>query len=465
MKKFTPIPVLPIVLLLASMAGVRSNAFGQNIFSGEPVQVVGQFNSYTTTPYNADYRTTVYRRISITTGTPTDGRGQWATTINIPSGDAMATNMPGGANVGFLFISGPSGNRFLNKWDFNGVGQGALDQVNAMNVFNGGTDMGLNMSATGYYTFVMNDNGYNATNAKFYVGFTSAPPVSINTVSATPNIGGTSTISVTTSASPSAEENIYVSYTTGSDFITSTSLVQVSMAGTSGTATIPAFAVGQTVRYYVFSSTRTLAQLNASSESNRMMATLNYNDNGGTNYFYVALPIELTGFYAVPKAHSVVLSWTTATERNNSHFNIQRSADSRDWENIGVVSGKGTTMELQSYTFTDEKPLGGLNLYRLQQVDLNGDTDYSHILQVEMDKAQTDFTLYPNPVTGDEVYLDFPELNEAALVRLFDLQGRMLREWHFEPEGNARFRLDLAGLPAGNMVVQVNDQAGKLLFR
>jgi hypothetical protein len=376
----------------------------------------------------------------------------------------MTVNMAGGGGNGFLFISGPSGNRYQNKWVFNGVGQGALDGINSI-ILNGSTDMGLNMSTSGYYTFVMNDAGYTSTNAKFYVGYTSAAPVDINSVSATPNIGGTATVSITTSASLSAEEKIYVRYTTGSDFTSSTSLVQVSMTGTSGTATIPSFSVGQNVRYYVYSSTRTLSQLNANSESDRTMATLRYNDNGGANYSYVALPVQLTGFFAKPEDHSVALSWWTATEHNNAYFDIQRSTDSRNWEPIGRVAGKGTTMEPQSYTFMDEKPRTGTNFYRLRQVDFDGASDYSQILQVEMGTAQIDFTLYPNPATGDEVYLDFPDMHEPARVRLFDLQGRMLREWYFEAEGGSRFRLDLSGLQAGNVFLQVNNQAGRLLAR
>jgi hypothetical protein len=84
--------------------------FAQNIFSGEPVQVVGTFNGFSTTPYNSDYRTTSYRRLSVTTGNPTDGRGQWATTINVQNsgGNVTPINMPGGGPGGFLFITGTS---------------------------------------------------------------------------------------------------------------------------------------------------------------------------------------------------------------------------------------------------------------------------------------------------------------------------------------------------------------------
>lgn len=438
-----------------------SGATAQNISSGEPVQVVGSFNGYSTTPYGSDYRTSSYRRVSITTGNPTDGRGQWATTIAVP-GNVAATNMAGGSGNGFLFISGPSGNRFMNKWVFSNVGQGALDAINNNTAYNSGQDMGLNMSASGYYTFVMNDCGYTLTNARYYVGYTSASPVDITSVGATPQVGGTALISVTTSATPSSEEKIYVRYTTGTDFTTSTGLVQVSMAGTNGTATIPGYPVGQTVRYYVFSSTRTLAQLNGDSEGNRSLATLRYNDNSGNNYTYAALPVTLTSFTGEIKNRSIQLAWATATEFNNAYFDIQRSADSRQWHTIGSVAGNGTSLQAHTYSFTDDAPLSGLNFYRLVQTDRDGKTNYSPIIRIKMD-VTGEVLVFPNPVIHDEIFLEFSEHQEETTARLYDSQGTLLREWPVTAESHAPVRLALSGIPGGRHFLWVNGKGYQVL--
>ena len=83
-----------------------SSVYGQNIYFGEPVQVVGSFNGYNVNPYNSDYRTTTFRRVSTSSSFPTDGRGQWATTINVQNsgGNVTPVNMTGGGGNGFLFI-------------------------------------------------------------------------------------------------------------------------------------------------------------------------------------------------------------------------------------------------------------------------------------------------------------------------------------------------------------------------
>lgn len=468
MKNFFNSPVSQFLLVLCLLQGFVSPASGQNVFSGEPVQVVGQFNGYSTTPYGSDYRTTVYRTVTTSGGNPTDGRGQWATTIQVPGGDVSAVNMTGGGGAGFLFISGPSGNRFLNKWAFGGFGQGAINAINNITAFNSGLDMGLNMSTSGYYTFVFNDAGYNSGEyAKYYVGFTSSAPVDIVSVSPTPNGDGTATVNVTTGAALSPQENVYVRYTTGPDFSESgsSSILQVSMAGTSGTATIPTFIAGQTVRFYVFSSTRTLAQLNAHSEVDRTLAALRYNDNGNSNFTYVALPVELTDFRARTVGSSVVLSWETATEHNNSHFNLYRSENSRTWKNIGKVAGAGHSVTPRFYEFTENYLPAGRYFYRLEQVDFNGTSSFSDILTVDLKSKHTDFLLYPNPATGDETWVEFAEMKGTALIRLFDLKGALLREWSCEAEGACRFRLDLAGLPEGNLVLLVEGQDAVLLMR
>ena len=147
-------------ILLRAMNGMvclfvftlASQANAQNVFSGEGVNWVGQINGYAQpTNLSNDYRALKYRKVSTTIANPADGRGQWVTTVNVQTsgGNVAPSNMPGGSGNGFLFTSGSSSNQYQNKWNFGGVGQGAIDAVNGM-AFNSSTDMGLNMSTTGY---------------------------------------------------------------------------------------------------------------------------------------------------------------------------------------------------------------------------------------------------------------------------------------------------------------------------
>src|SRR5690606_15817603 len=60
------------------------------------------------------------------------------------------------------------------------------------------------------------------------------------------------------------------------------------------------------------------------------------NDNSTTSVAVEGiLPIELLRFDAIPGKNDVKLEWKTATELNNSHFEIERSADGRNFQPIG----------------------------------------------------------------------------------------------------------------------------------
>ncbi|MEO0311257.1 MAG: hypothetical protein RIQ89_914 [Bacteroidota bacterium] len=378
-------------IILSLLQAVAFHTSAQNIAAGEPVQVVGQFNGYTTTPYGGDYRTTAYRRVSLNAGTPTDGRGQWKTTINVQSsgGDVTPINMAGGPGNGFLFISGPIANRFQNKWTFGGVGSGAINALNNTTYFTvGGQDMGLNMSSTGYYTFVMKDAGYNnnaaPNNQNYYVGYTSSNPVSITHTGApqrTVNSDGSVNIEFTTSATPSVQENFYIRYRSSTnDFSIGTNLVQASMIGTNGTATIPVQVGAATVYYYIFSSTRTLAQLNTDAEHERSIAHLNYQDNSGNNFSY-ANSILVTGTFPGPTS-ALYASLTIANDAFTSINNGTHRGTVAITVLADVATETGATPLYQSgfagtsnYTTITMQPSGNRTLSgssATMLIDLNG---------------------------------------------------------------------------------------------
>lgn len=131
----------------------------------------------------------------------------------------------------------------------------------------------------------------------------------------------------------------------------------------------------------------------ASGENGTLLRTI----NGG-------LPVELTSFTSSVNNNNVILSWQTATETNNSGFEIQRLKDSKieklqNWEEIGFVNGNGTTTEPQSYSFVDENLKTGKYQYRLKQIDFDGTFEYSNTVEVEIN-VPLKFSLeqnYPNP--------------------------------------------------------------------
>lgn len=127
-------------------------------------------------------------------------------------------------------------------------------------------------------------------------------------------------------------------------------------------------------------------------------------DNGIYVYNGV-LPVELVSFTASSGPDNVTLNWSTASELNNHGFEIERSFDKTNWVTIGFREGKGTTLEPQNYSYSDDiSEFSSSKLYyRLKQMDFNGNFEYSNIVEVEI--VPSNFSLsqnYPNPFSAKD---------------------------------------------------------------
>lgn len=123
--------------------------------------------------------------------------------------------------------------------------------------------------------------------------------------------------------------------------------------------------------------------------------------NNGIYYNRVAdttIPVELTAFTANVTGQTVQLNWQTASETNNRGFEVQRN-DGSEFRKIAFVDGKGTTTQIENYTFSDKNLAAGSYTYRLKQIDFNGTFAYSNIIEVSIGTPQ-EYALnqnYPNP--------------------------------------------------------------------
>lgn len=117
-----------------------------------------------------------------------------------------------------------------------------------------------------------------------------------------------------------------------------------------------------------------------------------------------AMPVELVDFSVRKDGDQVSIEWSTASELNNSGFEIQRSVNGTDWNILSFVSGFGTTDRLNVYNFTDNAPKSGLNYYRLKQVDFDGSFEYSGINTVNF--GENTLAVFPNPASDQIQFTD-----------------------------------------------------------
>ncbi len=115
------------------------------------------------------------------------------------------------------------------------------------------------------------------------------------------------------------------------------------------------------------------------------------------------LPVELIGFDAAWAGKTPVLTWATASEKNNDYFAIERSSDGVAFQTIGKLAGAGSTSARTSYQYADgtlAQMAATTVYYRLRQVDTDGTTSFSPVrsLRVAAVVAQVfKANVFPNP--------------------------------------------------------------------
>jgi hypothetical protein len=177
------------------------------------------------------------------------------------------------------------------------------------------------------------------------------------------------------------------------------------------------------------------------------------------------LPIELTNFEGHPSNKNIELQWQTASEKNNDHFDIERSTDGKTFSKIGQTKGYGTTVAAQSYQFLDKSPFSGVNYYRLKQIDVNGQFEYSKTVSVEMRHSDKKLRVFPNPVSDDlTVIFDKNGVyTEGSLLQLefYNLQGKMIQQQSVEARLDET-KVSMQQLPAGVYMMSLR-QNGQII--
>jgi hypothetical protein len=142
-----------------------------------------------------------------------------------------------------------------------------------------------------------------------------------------------------------------------------------------------------------------------------------------------ALPVQLTSFTAVLQGTSALLKWATATETNNSGFQIERSIEgSGVWAEVAFVNGAGTSSSPKSYSYEDKNLAPGAYVYRIKQIDNDGKFKYYTATMPKVDAGVSN-TLqlcgnYPNPFNPTtNMQFSVPQDGYASL-KIYNMLGQ-----------------------------------------
>ncbi|MEO8085538.1 MAG: T9SS type A sorting domain-containing protein [Bacteroidota bacterium] len=164
------------------------------------------------------------------------------------------------------------------------------------------------------------------------------------------------------------------------------------------------------------------------------------------------LPIELLYFDAALKSEGAMCSWSTATEINNDHFELERSIDNADFIKIVQVKGfgAGVSTTALNYQYLDKNVCNGTIYYRLKQVDTDGRFSYSNIVSVNCKDVPDHITLYPNPA-NTILNISFNVLlDELTEVQIQNVVGMIVMKKALNAQsGFNNTVLEIEDLPSG----------------
>lgn len=194
---------------------------------------------------------------------------------------------------------------------------------------------------------------------------------------------------------------------------------------------------------------------------------LGFSGNGTAS---TALPVEWLSFEARTDKRTVHLTWSTQSEIGNAKFMVERSESRTTFQPVGEVRGGGDGAERRVYAFTDA-PTGSTTLYyRLKQVDHDGQFSYSEVISVVLDAPSSSWPVaYPNPSTGEAIFLDVPtDRARVTAISILDQRGRELLRREQSAGFSGTVRLETADLPKGVYVLRISttDQTtGQLIIK
>ncbi len=164
------------------------------------------------------------------------------------------------------------------------------------------------------------------------------------------------------------------------------------------------------------------------------------------------LPIKLQSFNSSVSMNNVNLTWKTESEINNNKFEIYRN-DIK----VGEVKGNGTVNTVSTYIFEDRNLQSGQYLYKLKQIDYNGNYEWFNLSSVVNITTPTKSNIvqnYPNPFNPTTKINYTVDKNSLVSIKVYDISGKQIVTLVDEYKTSGYYSVDFNGsnLSSGNYI-------------
>jgi hypothetical protein len=176
-----------------------------------------------------------------------------------------------------------------------------------------------------------------------------------------------------------------------------------------------------------------------------------------SGFVSVSLPVTFQSFYATRQAGNIQLNWSTSAELNNSYFEVERSTDGSSWKRVAEVLGAGTTTTVNKYSYIDKNISDAIVYYRIRQVDINGNSQYSVIRAIHGNGDATNINIYAS--SKQTITIDFnSNVKENVAIQVVNMNGQIIKRLDYK-QASYRLTLNLTG-GVGIYAVRISDGTG-----
>lgn len=167
------------------------------------------------------------------------------------------------------------------------------------------------------------------------------------------------------------------------------------------------------------------------------------------------LPVIFTGLRAYQHpVNQVQLEWTVTNQAGMAFYDIERSTNGSNFSKAGTVPADNSSA---NYRWLDIAPSTGTNYYRVKGRDLNGKTITTTIVAIRLDGAGGGISVYPNPVTGNEIHISFSGMPAGRYsATLYNSAGQAVSAGYIQHGGGSAARqLYVPALPKGQYQMEI----------
>jgi hypothetical protein len=170
----------------------------------------------------------------------------------------------------------------------------------------------------------------------------------------------------------------------------------------------------------------------------------------------IVLPITLSDFKSNRIKDKVFLNWKTQSEVNFSHFDLERSTDSKTFYEIAKINASNISGG-STYNYTDTPETEIVNYYRLKMVDTDGSFVYSKIVSEGYDASNISLLVYPSVTTQNRIEVTFKKVSDAAQIKIFNMMGQLVSSRNLQA-GSTSESIDLATYTEGPYFLVLQDK-------